>query len=83
MRFLDGVDETGAPIELRDPLADALRAAQAGAATPEGRVRALLDLREVFGADLSRDPRFREAVTGHYLQLCETGARRAMAAAGG
>jgi fructuronate reductase len=78
MRFVGGVDETGAPIDLHDPLADVLRAAEASATTPEGKVRALLGLREIFGADLAQEPRFREAVTRHYRRLHEIGARRAV-----
>ncbi|MFW5641606.1 MAG: mannitol dehydrogenase family protein, partial [Roseicyclus sp.] len=63
MRHVSGAVERGAPVALRDPLADALRSAVASSETPEGQVAALLGLRAVFGTDLADAPRFREAVT--------------------
>lgn len=69
--------------DLRDPLAEALRTALDGAETPEGEVAALLGLGAVFGTDLVREPRFREAVTAAYLRLGEIGARAAVAEVAG
>jgi fructuronate reductase len=74
MCFVDGAGD-----DLRDPLAEVLRQALDGAQTPEDKVRALLRVRAVFGADLAEEPRFRAAVTRAYLRLGETGARAAVA----
>ena len=59
MRYAGGIDEKGAPIDVRDPLAARLRALSDGAADPAGKAAALLGVREVFPAELSapRDPR--------------------------
>jgi fructuronate reductase len=80
MRYVGGMDEAGAPIDVRDPLADRLRAASAEAAKPEDRVAALLRFETVFGPELAADPRFREAMTSAYLRLLRLGARRAVQA---
>jgi fructuronate reductase len=78
MRFVEGAGD-----DLRDPLAQVLRRAVEGAETPEGKVRALLRVRAVFGTDLAEEPRFRAAVTRAYLRLAEIGARAAVAEAAG
>lgn len=79
MRYAGGVDEKGAPIDVRDPLAARLRSASEGADTPEGKVAALLDVRDVFDAGLSGNAVFREAVTAAYVSLAEIGARATVA----
>lgn len=53
MRYVGGVDEAGKPIDVRDPLATKLQALMATAPTPAAKVAALLELREVFPADLA------------------------------
>ncbi|MAC80180.1 MAG: mannitol dehydrogenase [Rhodobacteraceae bacterium] len=53
MRYVGGVDEQGQPIDVRDPLADRLKAAWDGAGDPEGKARALLAVTEGFPADLA------------------------------
>ena len=74
MRYVGGVDEGGAPIDVRDPLLARIRAAQKGAQTPAETVAALLSLREVFPEPLARalGPR----ITAAYVALLEQGARR-------
>lgn len=57
MRYVRGIDERGAPIDVRDPLACELRRHAAG--SPADRVDGLLGLSQVFGADLPRAPGFR------------------------
>lgn len=80
IRCLGGVDEAGAPIELRDPLAATLRAALDGAGEdPARRVAAVLGVEAVFGAELPRDPRFAAAVTAAYARILRQGARGAAA----
>ena len=55
LRCLDGTDEAGKPIEVRDPLAAPLRATLEGAGPdPTSRVAAVLGIEAVFGADLPR-----------------------------
>ena len=48
MRYVGGVDETGAAIDVRDPLADRLKAAWDGAEGADAKAAALLAVREVF-----------------------------------
>lgn len=81
MRYVGGVDETGAPIDVRDPLADRLRAASDGADSPEGKVAALLAIRDVFPADLAENTEFRASVTSAYVGLTEKGAKAMVAEA--
>jgi fructuronate reductase len=79
MTYVSGAGLDGAPIDVKDPLADRLRAL-AGEADP---VAALLGLREVFPEALARDPRFVEAVTAAHRTLREQGAARAAMAVAG
>lgn len=75
MRYVGGVDDAGQPIDIRDPLADALQ--QTIAATPDDRrrVTALLALKSVFGESLATHAAFADAVTQAYLSLRDRGAR--------
>jgi fructuronate reductase len=80
MRYAAGVDEKGAPIDVRDPLA--ARFADIAARTgpePAALARAFLRVELVFGADLGRDARFAAAVAEALRALHECGARRAVA----
>lgn len=77
MRYVAGRDERGAPIDVRDPLADRLAAAAAAAGPSAGALApALLGVREVFGDDLPRSPVFTAAVTAMLDRLVRLGARR-------
>lgn len=80
IRFVGGVGEDGAPIEVRDPLAAPLRAAL-DAAGPDAarRVRTVLGFEAVFGRDLPAMPGFAEPVTQAYGRLLDHGARAAAA----
>jgi fructuronate reductase len=82
MRYVAGVDERGAAIDVRDPLANeiAARVAEAGA---ERLVAGLLGLRAVFGPDLPADPRFVAALEAAMARLRAVGARRAAAESAG
>ncbi|MFC4671892.1 mannitol dehydrogenase family protein [Seohaeicola nanhaiensis] len=79
MRYVGGIDETGAPIDVRDPLAGALRAASGSADTPEGKVAALLGVTQVFDPALAADTRLRAGVTDAYVRLAGQGARATVA----
>ncbi len=78
MRYVGGVDEQGEPIDVRDPLAERLRAASDGGSSPEEKAAALLGVSEVFPDTLADAPEFREAVTAAYARLTEVGAARAV-----
>lgn len=78
MRYVGGVDEAGRPIDVRDPLADRLRASSDGAVNAAGKVAALLSIEEVFGTDLPADPRFRDSVLRGYEALLAKGASGAV-----
>jgi fructuronate reductase len=75
MRYIGGTDEAGEPIDVRDPLAERLRALCDGATDPAARVAALLSVREVFPQALASSPAFRDAVTEASLLLARQGAR--------
>jgi fructuronate reductase len=75
MRYVTGVDEQGAPIEVKDPLAERLRRiADSANRDPHKLSNSLLGVAEVFGDDLPRDPVFINRVTGHLEDLFERGA---------
>jgi fructuronate reductase len=73
-RYVGGIDETGAAIDVRDPLAAGLRARIEGAGS-EGAVRALLSEKAIFGTDLERHDGFIRAIEGAYARLARDGAR--------
>ena len=80
MRYVAGVDEQGRAIDVRDPLAARLRAIAEREGWEAARLApALAAVAEVFGADLSRDPRFLAPVTTALAALIAKGARRTMA----
>ncbi|MGY2048750.1 mannitol dehydrogenase family protein [Methylobacterium sp. JK268] len=77
-RYVGGTDERGAPIDVRDPLAGALRERlDAAGADPAARIRALLRTEAVFGRDLGASAAFADAVTTAYGRLRDRGARAA------
>jgi fructuronate reductase len=80
MRYVGGVDEHGAEIDVRDPLAARLKALSEKAEGPAAKVAALLSVTEVFDAELAVDARFREAVTEAYSALLRDGAQKTVAA---
>jgi fructuronate reductase len=79
MRYVTGTDESGQPIDVRDPMAARLRDLAAAAADPAGLARSLFGIREIFGDDLPADPRFTRTVVDGLAQLHEVGARRTVA----
>ena len=73
MRYVGGVDETGAAIDVRDPLADRLKAAWDGADSPSDKAAALLAIRDIFPADLAAA--LQTPVTQALTALLDKGAR--------
>ena len=78
MRYVGGVDENNKPIDVRDPLALALKAAFANAPTNAGKVAALLEFSEIFPEPLTKEVRFRASVTKAFENLMEFGAKAAV-----
>ena len=80
MRYVTGTDESGAPIDVRDPLAERLRASADGAGrSPARLVEALTRLEVVFAADLAANPGFLSAVTAAVGDLWNVGSKEAVA----
>lgn len=81
MRYVGGVDEQGAAVEIRDPLKAELAERVANSAEGEARVRALLGMKAVFGEDLAQNAAVVATLTRFWLQLREQGARATVAQA--
>lgn len=80
MRYVTGVGEKGEAIDVRDPLAERLRAlADDVGPKPARLARTLVGVEAVFGKDLCDDPRFMQAVTERLTRLYSVGAKRAVA----
>ncbi len=81
IRYAAGRDEWGQKIAVADPLAVRLGAIGARAdGDPERLAAGFLEVREVFGDDLPRDPRFRGELRAALASLIGDGARAAVAA---
>lgn len=80
MRYVTGIDETGAAIDVRDPMAARLRElSDRAGGVPERLAGELFAVREIFGDDLPNDPRFTGPVADALAQLYAKGARRTVA----
>ena len=75
MFYVGGTDEKGQPIEVKDPLAERLHALSDAAATPAGKVAALLSVKDIFETQLAAA--LSAPVEQAYRRLCEAGARKA------
>lgn len=77
MRYVTGLDESGQPIDVRDPLKNELRArADAAGLDAERLAPALLSIETIFGTDLPADPRFTAAVTAALDGLIRHGSKQ-------
>ncbi|WP_062119139.1 mannitol dehydrogenase family protein [Aureimonas sp. AU40] len=83
MIYATGHGEHGHAIDVRDPLAQRFAAATADKRTAEALVEAYFGFPEVFGADLTHEPRFREAVTRALAGLLSIGAAHTVFEVGG
>lgn len=79
IRYVGGVDESGATIDVRDPLADRLKQVSDGASDAAGKVDALLLVGEVFPKNLSTNPVFREGLISALSGLMRKGAQACVA----
>jgi fructuronate reductase len=77
MRYAGGVDEKGAAIDVRDPLAGKFRAVSGNDAAT--RAKGFFALREIFGEDLPRAAGFTDAVTLSLDSLMTRGAAATVA----
>lgn len=80
MRYVGGVDEQGAAIEVVDPLAGEYQRIYQQQAEPAARVKALLAIQGIFGTDLSQNHAVVSAITDAYQRLLRDGARAAVEA---
>ena len=76
IRYVGGQDESGAPIDVRDPLADSLKTAT-GTDDPVGSV---LAMDSIFEPELNAQRAFVEAVRAAYERLGRDGSRACVAA---
>jgi fructuronate reductase len=76
MRYVGGMDEAGNLIDVRDPLADELKAAMLS----DDPVGAVLAIDSIFAPELTAKPEFVEAVRMAYERLCRHGSRASVAA---
>jgi fructuronate reductase len=74
MVYVGGVDENGGDIDVRDPLADALKAASDSAKDASGKVDAILAFPAIFPDTLARNTKFRDGVVAAYDALAKDGA---------
>ncbi len=80
IRYASGVNEKGAPIVIQDPLAAIYAAIVRDASgDPAAVADAFLDLKAVFGADLTAHHAFREAVRANVVTLARDGTRATLA----
>ncbi|MEK9962441.1 MAG: mannitol dehydrogenase family protein, partial [Rhodobiaceae bacterium] len=76
IRYVGGQDETGAPIDVRDPLADSLRTAT----RTNDPVGAVLAMDSIFEPELTANAEFVDAVRTGYDRLGRDGSRACVAA---
>jgi fructuronate reductase len=75
MYYIGGVDQSGRPIEVKDPLAERLRTISNAAETPADKVAALLSVAEIFPAEQAET--LKAPVTEAAHLLWTQGARQA------
>jgi fructuronate reductase len=78
MRYVGGTDETGAEIDVKDPLASELRTAFDSADDAAGKASALFDIRAVFDANLAENAVFRDAVIAALAGLLARGSQQSV-----
>jgi fructuronate reductase len=74
IRWQGGVDESGAPFKVDDPLADRTAAALSGCTSASERVRSILAIDAIFPAVLAEDEEFAATLTRHLERLEKEGA---------
>ncbi|WP_339898374.1 mannitol dehydrogenase family protein [uncultured Gilvimarinus sp.] len=80
IRYVSGVDEKGEAIDVQDPLASDLKALCDASDTPEATVRAVLNVKEVFGESLAGNEKVLAATTQWLTRINEQGVLAALKA---
>ncbi len=80
MRYVSGVGEQGKPIDVRDPMAEKLRAICDAHGLNASVVPALLAVEAIFDPEIGQDERVQKAVTQAYRSLITHGAKASVAA---
>ncbi len=79
MRYVTGIDDKGATIDVRDPLRDDLRRRADEAGLDAAKLApALLGIEQIFGTDLPRNPQFTGAVTAALDSLIRHGVHKTL-----
>ena len=78
MRYVMGTDEQGRPIDVRDPLAERIKAGLAGKSSAQDVAKALFGL-GIFGDDLPADRGFVDSLTAQLERLMRDGAAKVAA----
>lgn len=79
MRYVGGVDDAGAAIEIKDPMAEKLAQIVSSSEDGEARVNTLLALHSVFGDALAKNAQAVEAIQQAYASLQQHGAKQSVA----
>ncbi|MFZ2102010.1 MAG: mannitol dehydrogenase family protein [Oricola sp.] len=77
IRYTRGIGEDGRPIDVRDPMADRLRAVWERGGTLAETAAGYLAIGEIFPADLARNSDMRRGVTVALSRLMDVGAEKA------
>ncbi|MDA8498237.1 mannitol dehydrogenase family protein [Citrobacter sp. Igbk 17] len=77
MRYVSGIDDSGAIIDIRDPMSDKIRTI-VEQSTESERVSALLSLHEIFDTDLAQNPQFVDTVERAWQRIAQYGAHQAV-----
>ena len=80
MRYIAGTDEHGEAIDVRDPMAEELRAICDGHGLNASVVPALLAIEKIFPATVGKNPVVIDKITAAYQFILDHGARAAVAA---
>ncbi|WP_117235578.1 fructuronate reductase [Vibrio maerlii] len=80
MRYVSAVDEQGNEIDVRDPMADQLKAVCDEHGQNVSVVPALLAIEAIFAPEIGQNPQVIDAVSSAYQSLIENGARATVAA---
>jgi len=79
MRYINGIDELGQAIDVRDPLTQTFSTIHSKYSEPQDRVKALLGIETIFDPALLKNKEFVNTVTNAYQLLSTQGARYAVA----
>lgn len=79
VRYVSGVDEQGQEIDVRDPMADALREIHQTHTNAKDLIHAILSIESIFGNDLVNNAELVTSITTAYQLILDKGARNAVA----